>query len=446
MEQRARRRCPASSRASRSRSATTCSRASRRSTARSSSRSSATTRRCCEQQDRGGPARRSRPCRGVARAFIDRAGEVPQLQIEIDRAARRALRPERRRHRGRHRDRARRQGGHRRSGRASGSSAWSSGCGEDERRDIDGDRARSCVDTPDGSRVPLAEVANIGVRQRQHEHQPRDRARASRPSASSSRAATWAASSSEMQRARRKQTSSCRRATSSTWGGEFENQQRAMARLRAHRADQHAADLRAAVQRLRVGASSAALILLNVPFALDRRHPGAVPHRHPPERLGGHRLHRAVRAGGAERRRDGQLLQPAAQRRASAPYRGGARRRAGAAADGADDRAAGDARPAADGAVARHRLGGAAAAGGGDHRRAGLGDAADADRAADALSPVERRPRAWPGPKRSIRSVRDRRVARRRPSKKRRQMVVGRRDPVSCAAARSPCPANADNK
>ena len=33
--------------------------------------------RCCE---------RSSPCRGVARAFIDRGGEVPQLQIEIDRA------------------------------------------------------------------------------------------------------------------------------------------------------------------------------------------------------------------------------------------------------------------------------------------------------------------------------------------------------------------------
>ena len=29
---------------------------------------------------------RSPPCRGVARAFVDRAGQVPQLQIEIDRA------------------------------------------------------------------------------------------------------------------------------------------------------------------------------------------------------------------------------------------------------------------------------------------------------------------------------------------------------------------------
>ena len=51
--------------------------------------------------------------RGVARAFIDRAGQVPQLQIEVDRAARGALRPQRRRRPGRHRDRARRQGGDR---------------------------------------------------------------------------------------------------------------------------------------------------------------------------------------------------------------------------------------------------------------------------------------------------------------------------------------------
>ena len=40
-----------------------------------------------------------RAVRGVNRAFIDRAGEVPQLQIEIDRAARGALRSERGRRR-----------------------------------------------------------------------------------------------------------------------------------------------------------------------------------------------------------------------------------------------------------------------------------------------------------------------------------------------------------
>ena len=119
--QRAGRRCPASSRASRSRSATTCSRASRRSTARSSSRSSATTSTCCGskadevlQHDLAGPRRRARVRRprgpGAAAADRNRPG------------AGRALRPERRRRRGRDRDGARRQDRRPKSGRASGSS------------------------------------------------------------------------------------------------------------------------------------------------------------------------------------------------------------------------------------------------------------------------------------------------------------------------------------
>ena len=68
-----------------SRSATTSSKASRRSTARSSSRSSATIWACCVTPgSRFLAAIADVP--GVARAMIDRQGELPQELIEIDRA------------------------------------------------------------------------------------------------------------------------------------------------------------------------------------------------------------------------------------------------------------------------------------------------------------------------------------------------------------------------
>src|SRR5215813_8857078 len=76
--------CPASNRASHSRSETTCSKASRRSTARSSSRFSARGDTLREQALK--ILNTVSPVRGVARAFIDRYGQVPQLQIEVDRA------------------------------------------------------------------------------------------------------------------------------------------------------------------------------------------------------------------------------------------------------------------------------------------------------------------------------------------------------------------------
>ena len=91
--------------------------------------------------------------RGVARAFIDRAGQVPQLQIEIDRAARRPLRPERRRHPGHDRDRARRQGRRPRSGKASSASASSSGC-RPRRAPTPTPMRQIRVDTPDGAAHP----------------------------------------------------------------------------------------------------------------------------------------------------------------------------------------------------------------------------------------------------------------------------------------------------
>ena len=128
---------------------------------------------------------------------------------------------------------------------------------------------------PTGSRMPLEDVAHIGVRggsmniSREIGH-ARGGHRRLHPAA-----ATWAASSQEMQDQRRDRTSSCRRATSMTWGGEFENQQRAMARL-------------AVIVPISVlliflllfnafGSVQAAplLILLEHPVRADRRHPRA---------------------------------------------------------------------------------------------------------------------------------------------------------------------------
>ena len=170
----------------------------------------------------------------MARAFVDRGGQVPQLQIEIDRA------------------RAARYGlnvadvedvietalggktateiweGERQF-------PWSSACGEDERRDPDGDPARPgrharaacafrCRRSPtcrvgSGSmniaRESGTRVAAIGVF-----IQGRDMGSVVERDAA----------------ARRSSTCTLPPGYYATWGGEFENQQRAMARLEPHRA------------------------------------------------------------------------------------------------------------------------------------------------------------------------------------------------------------------
>ena len=64
---------------------------------------------------------------------------------------------------------------------------------EDERSNVDALRGL-LLDAPDGSQIPLDQVAKIGVQDGVHEHQPRRRDAALRLSASSSRVATWAAS------------------------------------------------------------------------------------------------------------------------------------------------------------------------------------------------------------------------------------------------------------
>ena len=106
--------------------------------------------------------------RGVARAFVDRGGEVPQLQIEIDRA------------------RAARYGLNVADvedvietalGGKTATELWEGErrftvvvrLGEDERRDPEAIR-NVLVDSPSGPRIPLSEVASVVGRQRQHEY------------------------------------------------------------------------------------------------------------------------------------------------------------------------------------------------------------------------------------------------------------------------------------
>ena len=103
-----------------------------------------------------------------------------------------------------------------------------------------------------------------------------------------------------------------------TWSGEFENQQRAMARL--------AIIVPISVFLIFIllfdafkSVKSALLILLNVPFALIGGIFALFADRHSADRVGGDRLHRALRPGGAQRRGDGELFQPTAERAAQPP-------------------------------------------------------------------------------------------------------------------------------
>ena len=306
----------ASSRASRSRSATTCSRASRRSTARSSikvfgddpdvlRRQATEVLRAMSARPRRG-ARLRRPRRpGAAAADRNRP------------RARRALRAQRRRRRGRDRDRARRQGRRPRSGKASGGSASSSGCRSSERRDIDGDQQASSSTRPAGRacRWPTSPTSPSGSGSMNIAARSGTRVAAIGVFI---RGRDMGSIVDEMQQQRRKATCQLPPGYYATWGGEFENQQRAMARLRVI---------------VPISVLLIFVLLFNAfgsvqerradprqrPVRADRRHPRAVSDRHPPERVGGDRLHRALRPGGAQRRGDGQLLQPTCGRRASAP-------------------------------------------------------------------------------------------------------------------------------
>jgi len=200
---------------------------------------------------------------GVARAFIDRGGQVPQLQVTVDRA------------------RAARYGlsiadvqdtietalggrnatdiweGERRFGVVVRLPA-------DARADVD-NVGQIRVDTPDGAQVRLADVADIGVR---HAAMNISRESGMRVMAVGVfiRGRDMGSAVDDMQR-RVRNGVTLAQGSLMAWGGEFENQQRAMARLRV-------------IVPLSVflifvllfhafgSVRHATLILLNVPFAL----------------------------------------------------------------------------------------------------------------------------------------------------------------------------------
>src|SRR5207247_8266596 len=200
---------------------------------------------------------------GVARAFIDRGGQVPRLQVTGDpqRAARYGL------------SSADVQDTIETAlGGRSATDIWE---GErrfgvvvrlpaDARADVDS-VGQIRVDTPDGAQVPLSDVADIGVR---HAAMNISRESGMRVMAVGVfiRGRDMGSAVDDMQR-RVRNGVTLAQGSLMAWGGEFENQQRAMARLRV-------------IVPLSVflifvllfhafgSVRHATLILLNVPFAL----------------------------------------------------------------------------------------------------------------------------------------------------------------------------------
>lgn len=200
---------------------------------------------------------------GVARAFVDRFGQIPQLQIEIDR------------------ERAARYGlnvddvddvietalgGKEATYIWEGEKRFSVAVRlkDEERRNVSSIKDL-LLDTTDKSRVPLAQVANISVREGAMNISRESGLRVASIGVFI-RGRDMGSIVAEMQQ-RVDAKLKLPGGYYITWGGEFENQQRAMARL--------AVIVPVSVLLIFVllfeafkSASSAALILLNVPFAL----------------------------------------------------------------------------------------------------------------------------------------------------------------------------------
>jgi heavy metal efflux system protein len=202
------------------------------------------------------------PVRGVARAFVDRAGQVPQLQIEIDRA------------------RAARYGLNVADvedvietalGGKTATELWEGErrfnvvvrLSEEERQD-EAAIANVLVDTPSGPRIPLSEVASVSVGSGSM-NIARESGMRVAAIAVFIQGRDMGGVVNEMQQ----RVAGLRLPAGYfvTWGGEFENQQRAMARLRLI--------VPISVMLIFIllfnafgAVKHAALILLNVPFAL----------------------------------------------------------------------------------------------------------------------------------------------------------------------------------
>lgn len=203
------------------------------------------------------------PIRGVGRAFVDRAGRIPQLQVEVDR------------------ERAARYGLNvadiedvietALGGRAA-TQIWEGErrfgvvmrLREEERSNIDSLRGL-LLDAPDKSQVPLDQVANIGI-QEGVMNISREAGRSTAAIGIFIKGRDMGSLVEEMQRAVDAKVK-LPPGYNITWGGEFENQQRAMGRLLMIIPVSIVLIFILLFEAFK-SVKSAALVLLNVPFAL----------------------------------------------------------------------------------------------------------------------------------------------------------------------------------
>jgi cobalt-zinc-cadmium resistance protein CzcA len=203
------------------------------------------------------------PIRGVGRAFVDRAGRIPQLQVEVDR------------------ERAARYGLNVADvedvietalGGRPATQIWEGErrfsvvvrLREDERSDLDALRGL-LLDAPNGSHVPLDQVAKIGI-QEGVMNISREGGRSTAAIGVFIKDRDMGSLVQEMQGAVEKNFK-LPPGYNITWGGEFENQQRAMGRLIMIIPVSILLIFVLLFEAFKT-VKSAALILLNVPFAL----------------------------------------------------------------------------------------------------------------------------------------------------------------------------------
>jgi cobalt-zinc-cadmium resistance protein CzcA len=203
------------------------------------------------------------PIRGVGRAFVDRAGRIPQLQVEIDR------------------ERAARYGLNVADiedvietalGGRPATQIWEGEkrfgvvvrLREEERSNIDSLRSL-LLDAPNGSQIPLDQVANIGV-QDGVMNISREGGRSTAAIGVFIKDRDMGSLVVEMQQAVQKDVK-LPLGYEITWGGEFENQQRAMSRLIMIIPVSIVLIFILLFEAFKT-VKSAALILLNVPFAM----------------------------------------------------------------------------------------------------------------------------------------------------------------------------------
>ena len=253
---------------------------------------------------------------GVARAFVDRLGELPQIQIKVDRAraARYGLNV------GDVQDVIETAlGGKQVTQMWEGEQRFGVAVRLEESERTLTRMQGLLVATPGGAYVPLSEIANFrtvgGMMNIARENGKRVLA-----IGVFIRGRDMGSVVADMQ-ANVKKNVPLPEGYSISWSGEFENQERAMARLSVIVPISILIIFLLLFDAFKSFRNSL-LIIAQHPVLGDRRHPRALAHRHLPVGVGGDRLHRAVRPGGAERRGDGDAVQ-----RTEEPRHDGRRRR-----------------------------------------------------------------------------------------------------------------------